>query len=359
MRGEWPGGDGSRRSRPIWSAALALSVALAAVAHPSFADAYDAAMANAIAAKEKAVDSNEPAHWQEAVRLFLEADVLRETKESKYELASAAAHVKEDDLAVDAFDAAIALGLGGKAKEKAEAFVKAHAAQMGRLMVTGPAGATVSVGARVRGHLPLARPLVVFGGKNHLVVRLGDKVSDQEIEAEVGKTVTKEIAFATTATASSASSTVPPPPPPPPVIVDDGGSARTLGWTLIVGGGVVTVAGIITTFVSNGQLSSHRDSLRNPAECAVVHDDGDNCDSATSASTKDAAQSDADAIATWKGVRIAGVIGIGVGALGVIGGVIRLATAKSASPTTGLVMPWVPQVAATPGGASLSWTGAF
>ena len=99
---------------------VALALSLASVASPSFADAYDAAMAHAIAAKEKALDANDPSAWQEALRLFVEADALRATKDSKYELAFAASRLKEDDLAVEAYEASIALGLSGKAKDKAD-----------------------------------------------------------------------------------------------------------------------------------------------------------------------------------------------------------------------------------------------
>ncbi len=72
----------------------------AAVAPRSFADAYDAAMAEGVAAREKAVDTNDPSLWGEALRAFQKADAVRATKESKYELANAAVHLKADDLAV-------------------------------------------------------------------------------------------------------------------------------------------------------------------------------------------------------------------------------------------------------------------
>src|SRR5262245_40705654 len=88
------------------------------------ADEYDAAFARAIAAKERALDRNDPASWQDAIDLFDAACAVRPTKEAKYELGSAASRLKQDDLAVDAYESAIALGLDNTAREKAAAFVE-------------------------------------------------------------------------------------------------------------------------------------------------------------------------------------------------------------------------------------------
>ncbi len=120
--------------------ALLLSLALVTAHLPARADAWDAAMARAAAAKENALDENDPARWEEALRLFREADAIRASKESKYEIASAAAWLKQDDLACEAYEGAIALGLDGPAKVKANTFLTEHAPKVARLRLRGPAG---------------------------------------------------------------------------------------------------------------------------------------------------------------------------------------------------------------------------
>ena len=101
------------------------------------ADAYDATLTRAIAAKERAMDVNEPARWEEALRLFQEADAIRATREASYELGHAAERLARTDLAVEAYEAALNLGLTGQPRSKAEAFVGAHAAALARVSDQG------------------------------------------------------------------------------------------------------------------------------------------------------------------------------------------------------------------------------
>jgi hypothetical protein len=342
------------------AAQLALSLALASVATISSADAYDAAMAHGIAAKEKAVDSNDPSAWQEALRLFVEADAVRATKESKYELAFAASHLKEDDLAVEAYEAAIAMGLSGKAKDKADAFVKEHAPKMARIAPQGPPGAIISINGRIRGKVPVARPIVVFAGSVHVAVSDGK-----------GKTITDDLVIAPGETANVdwtdklapkasdkgeatgggkpakkdevADREVP--------VEDLGAGARTLGWTLIVAGGSLAVAGGVTTVIASSSLSSRRDSL---ADNCLVLNGTDSCPTAKPDRQADA-KSDVDAIATWKGARTAGVVALGAGATLAAVGLVRLLTAPKAPQTTAII----PRLDVSAGGVSFGFTGAF
>ena len=71
-------------------AAGRIAAAVCAAGGSARADAYDATLTRAIAAKERAMDVNEPARWEEALRLFQEADAIRATREASYELGHAA-----------------------------------------------------------------------------------------------------------------------------------------------------------------------------------------------------------------------------------------------------------------------------
>ncbi len=157
-----------------WSFSLAAILCALTLARVARADEYDATFTRAIAAKERALDKNDPAAFEEALELFQQADRIRSTKEAKYELASAAARLRQDDLAVEGYAAALELGLGGTAAEKARAFVDQKRAEMATLTVTGPEGTELYVGARRRGILPLARPIVVFAGKARIRAGLSD-----------------------------------------------------------------------------------------------------------------------------------------------------------------------------------------
>src|SRR5262245_32460680 len=115
------------------------------------ADAYGAALTRAIAAKERALDVNEPPRWEEALRLFQEAAALRGTRECAYEIGFAAERLKREDLAVESYEAALDLGLVGPPRTRAQAYVAGHAAGLARLKVRGPAGVRLRVAGIDRG----------------------------------------------------------------------------------------------------------------------------------------------------------------------------------------------------------------
>ncbi len=311
--------------------ALTIVLAMPLSALPARADAYDAAMARAVAAKEKAIDANDITSWEEALRLFEEADALRSTAESQYEIAGAAAHLKEDDVAVQAYEASIALGLSGKPKEKAQAFLDQNVPAMARLGVVGPAGAAVYVGTRRRGTLPLPRPLVVFAGSVKLRVVSGAKQTQEDVTLKAGESRTLEAKL----------DVEPPPkgpPPAPPVarpVEDTGSGARTLGWTLIVSGGLVAVAGLGTGLYASSSVASHRDALAALCDKPLGTDD---C-AESKAGKRVEAQDEVDAIATMKGVRVVGYVALSAGLTTVIIGTLRLVTAPSPASTSGRFAP--------------------
>jgi hypothetical protein len=293
---------------------LALVLALATLAPSLRADDYDAAMASAAAAKEKALDSNDPASWMETYRLFEEADAIRATKESKYELALAANKVRADDVAYQAYEDAVALGLSGPAREKADAFLAEHAGRVARVVVKGPAGAQVSVGGRRRGTLPLPHPLVVFAGKTMVTVTLE------------GSSRTKELTTVATQTATLDFDEAPSAPPrvvEPPRAID---RSNPLGWTLVGIGGATLALGISSFVIAHKSIEARRTSL--DSTCTDVRD-GDRCPE-TDPAYVGFAKSDVDAIATWKVVRVGGAITAGVGAVVLGAGIFRVVTSKSA-----------------------------
>lgn len=338
--------------------ALSLSLGLSLAPSVAFADAYDSTMARAIAAREKAVDSNDPASWQEALSLFEEADSLRATKDSKYELANAATHLRQDDVAVEAYEAAIALGLSGKAKDKAQAFLDANAPKMARLMLIGPSGARVVIDGVKRGSLPLAQPIVVFAGKIHVsLIGVGGFAVDEDVATKAGQSQTEDWSHRFDAPGKT---DLKPKPDDKdhdaddrPVPIDDhGASTRSLGWTLVAAGGATAAVSLGVVLLGSVTISSHRSALAD--EC-LTPDGDDACRFAKVGKTADA-QSDTDAIATWKGVRTIGYVGAGVGVVLMGVGALRLLTA----PPTQRTSAWAtPTIGATLGGMTVGVTGGF
>lgn len=318
------------------AAVLLTVMSISAIAPMLYADAYDAAMARGIAAKEKAIDTNDPAAWDETLRLFFEADAIKSTKDSKYELAGAAARLKEDDLAYESYEAAIALGLSGKVRDKAQAFLKT-VKMIGRLDVKGPAGAEIYVGARFRGTLPHA-PFVIFSGAVKIRAVHGGQTVEQSVTIKEGSTETLTVDFAPKAATSAApttsassapivapgkhgSETVP--------LADTGAGARTLGWSMIVGGGIVLIVGTGGFIVStDGVSSGKRDLEKNCAE--FYTQDPDQCRLAKEGVSPDTLASKNTEIRTWKAVRTASLVAGGVGIVITTIGLVRLLTAPPA-----------------------------
>lgn len=291
----------------VRTSTLALILALATTASVAQADAYDAAFSHAIAAKERALDENDPAAWEEALERFRRADRLRATKECKYELASAAALLRQSDVAYEAYEAALSLGLDGPAAEKARAFLDGQRSSLGRLDILGPDGAEVRVAGRLRGTLPLLRPLVVFAGEANVELQLGDRRVQRRALVTAGSQASLDARLAFT-TPSLPPANPPPdgPGPDPAPTKSESNPARP--WLLGTGIGLTT-AGIVTVVLASTSLAARRDDLA--SHCAVP-DGSDDCRFA-SPELQASAQSDVDAIATWKGVRVAGWAGLGLG----------------------------------------------
>lgn len=344
------------------------------------ADAYTAALTRAIAAKERAMDVNEPPRWEEALRLFQEAAALRTTRECTYEIGVAAERLARQDLAVEAYEAAVDLGLVGAPRARAEAFVAAHAAGLARLALRGPAGTRVRVAGVDRGRLPLNRPLVLFPGD----VRI-DLVDAAGVPATVGVRLQAGhldvLDLARTPPAPAMPERAPervqeqvreqvqerPPPTPPPAVsvappdatarppvapayaprpeseglqplseppapspYEAAPEASTRGWWLVSAGVVVAVVSVALVPISSGRIDDNRKALAGECVDPVMND---RC--MAMIGHQAAAQSYSDSITTWKAVHTGAWVGAGVGLATVVAGLILHSHDQTAAAASG------------------------
>jgi hypothetical protein len=326
------------------------------------ADAYAAALARAIAAKEQALDNNDPESWQAALRLFFEADALRETKEGKYELAYAAARLRQDDLAVEAYEDALALGLSGAAAAKAREFVANHRGELAEIEVSGPHGVSLHVGTQPRGELPLRRALLVFPGRTTLTARRPDGASViHNVELEPKGRTRVSVAFPPDELPAAPTGQPPAAPPrtrlptnpatqgprPLPPSAPDPGRAQHASVSslpkqaLFWGGtGLAVSSAVVWGFSAVGL-----DNARQRLDAACPAHEGDRC-ARTSAGEQRNAQDAVDGIATYKAVRIGAYVGLGTGAtLALLGLLIKEQRAPATSAGPSLTVVGAPEAA--------------
>ncbi len=315
---------------------------------PARADAFDAALARAIAAKERALDTNDPASWEDALLRFEEADRLRATKETKYELGLAAAQLRQDDLAVESYEAAIDLGLDGGALEKAHAFLSDHQAAMGRLEVRGPEHAVVLVGQRRR-TLPFDRPMVLFPGPHSVRAWVEGREVTLAVRVDAGSKVLLDLAAALAEERPTEADAAPRPDRRAPGGANGQPTDHNLAWALIGSGAGLAVVGGGTVLGTTWALGSRRDEL---ADLCAASSDEDTCAYAHPGKRAEA-QSKVDSIATMKAVRTGGWVGLGVGVgLAAIGGVLLLDGSGDGGGVSVAVVP-------VPGAMSVRLTGAL
>jgi hypothetical protein len=324
-----------RRHRPHTGAAIVIGLLLATrtVAAAEADDAYSAALTRAVAAKERALDVNEPPRWEEALRLFQETAALRATREAAYEIGFAAERLSRTDLAVESYEAAIALGLSGPPSVRAGAFVAAHAPALARLEVRGPAGSRLSVAGVERGRLPLPRALVLFPGKIQIeVVDVGGHTSIVTTHLEADR---NDVLDLSPRPSMEAPPRTPAPTMPKTPSAPEPRTTSVAAWPLIVGGVAVAVGAAVLLPISQGRIDDSRSTLA--ATCNAPPID-DVCATAMTGQ-RNAAQSSEDAIATWKAARIGAWIGLGVGAAVAVTGVLLKVTGGRAPNVTALLVP--------------------
>ncbi len=326
-----------QRTRRVMSSILLAGSLL--IATQAAADAYDAALARAIAAKERALDRNDPASWEDALHRFEEAARIRPTKEAKYELGLAASQLRQDDLAVESYEAAIALGLEGSPLDKARAYLAEKAASMGRLSILGPPGTVIRIGQRQR-TLPLERAMVLFPGSHALRWTVQGRESTRSLRIVAGETITIDLK----SEHEGPSPSVEPPGRRKPV-QDTTEPDRDLAWALAGSGAGLVVVGGATVLGASLMLSSNREDLKDL--CAEL-DESDRCAFSYPGKQQEA-QSKVDGIATAKAFRTGGWVGVGLGVgLAAAGGVLLLT--DSGSETSVSIVP-------LPGLMSVSFSG--
>jgi hypothetical protein len=143
--------------------------------------------------------------------------------------------------------------------------------------------------------------------------------------------------------APSASSAV------PPAIDSRPEAGNSLGWALVIGGSATAVIGGALVIGSSATIGTHRERLA--ALCAVPS--GTDACATAEPGQREAAQSEVDAIATWKGVRIGGWVGLGLGAAAAGTGLLIVLDRSRPSPRARVEL-WP-----TPGGAAFAVTGAL
>jgi hypothetical protein len=360
----------SRRLQACAALAIGALLATRLAAAADGADAYNAALTRAIAAKERALDVNDPPRWEEALRLFQEAAALRATRESAYEIGFAAERLSRTDLAVESYEAAIELGLTGPAAARASAFAAAHVRALSRLDMRGPAGTRLRVAGVDRGRLPLRRPVVLFpgeielelfdprglawtvtarlkAGKNDVIDLAAGPPAETAAPPRAAPPTAPPRAAPPTAPAPAAApptlAAAPQPAAPLPVVVvapiprsPDEAPRATSGaaWPLVAIGLTVAVAGGVLIWVSQRKIDDNRTQLSSTCSVQV----GDTCQTAIN-TMRVAAQSAEDAIATWKAVRLGSFIGLGVGAAMAVTGVALKLGGGGGPPVTALVVP--------------------
>lgn len=282
----------------------------------AFADTYESAVARGIAAKERALETNSTGDWQEALELFTAAVSLDATKEAQFEFAEAAAQLHLDDEAFDGYRLALAQGLSGKAAERAQQFVDAHAHAFGTLDVKGPSGARLYINGRKRGVLPLARPLSVAVGTLRIQVDVtGFRSWERELIMDAEDDTVLDLSLEPAMpTAPSQAPPAPPAPAAPRAPRDPATKAAPRTWevpTLIAGGGLALI-GTTGAIVTSVLLTDRRKTLK--SNCAVL--EADQC-RATTSTRLNAAQSAADDVVTFERLRWAsvGVAAVGLGAV--------------------------------------------
>jgi hypothetical protein len=125
------------------------------------------------------METGSSSDWQRAGEHFGRARELRSTKQAEFEFAEAALRLDRWLDAYAAYEAALDLGLEGKAAERARTLLAARAPEVARLAVEGPPGARIRVGDGSSIELPLRRPLVVRPGSIELRAECSGFVSRQ------------------------------------------------------------------------------------------------------------------------------------------------------------------------------------
>jgi hypothetical protein len=327
-----------KRGKGLFLRSLLLVLSLAGAV---LAQSYEAALLDGVAARDRALETGDQRDWQRALQHFERAVELQPSKEAQFELAEAAAQLGLVARAYAAYEAALALGLQGKARARAEDFLGARQGQVARLEVVGPSGAQLWVDDQRRGSLPLSAPLVVAPGELRVRLEQPD-FQTRELRVQATAAGLARVAIELTPVAAA-------PAAPPSVHAHADARAPWAVPTLITGG-ALAVAGVATFTASSLLLSGARHDLA--ALCDLPDpDDGDRC-LATAPERRGEAQSAANRVLTYGNLRWVGVAGAALGVGAAVVGWLGLASGETPEPAQAALE-------LSPERASLVWRGRF
>lgn len=333
----------AQRAKAVKLRAVACVLLLMALPGAAFAQSYETALLDGVSARDRAIETGSASDWQRAAQHFARARELRSTKEAEFEFAEAALRLDRWLEAYGGYEAALELGLEGKAAQRARAFLAARASEVARLMVEGPAGARIHVDEGAATELPLRRPLVVRPGSVELrAERDGFHGRRWRLDVAANSSTTVQVQLEPLP--------VPSPPPPAPPRPEQPASEPP-GWAmpLTLAGGSLFLAGGVGALTTSLLLPGERREL--DRVCAEF--DGDDCASAV-ADRQEQAQSVANRIETFENLRWVAFSAAGVGLLGAVVGLVPLlldgASTETAQQTS---------LRAAPDGLLLEWRGRF
>jgi len=343
-------------------------------------DDYRSAMVRAVAAKEKAIDSNQPEDWAAALNQLRIADSIRVTAETKYEIGVAASRLDQEDIAVEAYSIALELGLSGSARDKARVYVSSHSSGLALLRVEGPDNTRVFVRGVERARLPLARFIFVQPGtiafeaiteSNEHITRILTLSAGQSesvsLNAGQSREESKPPADTQPAIHLPVSGTASGPftperessgvvsfqyKPAPETPYGSSYPERQMGWLLLSAGSTLSALSIAFVAISSHKVNGSRQALLD--NCAVQVNGPDSCSHAKPGHLDDA-QADSDSIATWESARTASWVGLGAGLSAVIAGTTLLSLPKPRA--TGSAA--IPHLSIEPHAFQLSFEGAL
>lgn len=279
------------------------------------ADTYESALLDGVTVRDRAVQTGNIDDWRRVVAHLDRALDDRVSAEALFERAGALAALDRIADAANDYERALELGLSARAAEHARRYVTEHEADLGRLLLRGPAGAAASIAGRRPVPLPLVSPVLVAAGSVAVRADIPNFLPWLAIIPVPSRTVvSRDVplipvrAFAHPAVRS----------------LDSGAS-----WdrAVRVGGTAVAAAGGLTALVSTLLLPDARRRLA--ASCLDLT--GDRCQRAVVANRQDA-QAAADRLETLKASRWIGAGALLGGALALGLGTLFAAHAKPQAP---------------------------
>lgn len=372
------------KARPL--ATFALLVALIPAAVPRVAFAQDDAVTKAARARfQEGVADFDKGDYEAARAAFLEAYALKQHPAVLLNLAQSSLKSGHFLDAAKYFQKYLNDPQGDKKADATKGLADARA-KLGRLDVTAPSGSEVTVDADTVGKTPLSEAVDVEAGNHTVRVRLPDgSTSEQKVVVTSGQL--QPVRFGAAATVVQPTNPPPgnpenpnppanpnpppnnpenpnPPPNNPPPQATGPVTHPAAALPLMIGGGVVAVAGFVVAGIFagiKGQANANYTKVGGQIHDAAVQQ-GFNpngiCNNPPTADFTNACnvfKSDASAVNQDATVANAFVVVGIVGAVAAVGGLVwYLAGAKHQEATSARLTPWI-----APGLGGLSLSGSF